>query len=238
MFSLSAPFIIEAGESVHLETRAVLIAPNVVRRRLDAKDCDLVICDLAVTSPEFHAVMHLLGDQPVRALDVSVLAPLTNDFIRAHGGGFDGKAIRDLLHRIIFQFTGRVPRPATLHPRIIQVLQLIEEHPLRAVSPGALAEQSNISASRLRHLFRKEIGCSLSQYLRWNALWTAALRWSPGEPWAMHAKTAGFHDLAHFSRTFIEMFGMRPSTFSNPAQVLFIRREWDRCTETLSISCD
>jgi AraC-like DNA-binding protein len=186
-----------------------------------------VVCDISPVSPEFQVLAPLLKGAQVRELNASVLASLADEFVEARRGKLDAASVRNLLHRMIFSLTGRQPQPPKLNPHVVRVLQLIQEYPLDAANPTWLAEQVNLSPSWLRSLFRKEIGSSLSQYLRWSAIWKAVWLWSPGEPWAEYASAAGFHDFSHFNRAFNATFGVNPSTLSNPDQSLLIRCEWD-----------
>jgi AraC-like DNA-binding protein len=222
--SLHAPFIIETGNGDRLETQAALIAPNVLRRRIVAES-SLVVFDISVLAPEFHALAPLFAGMPVRELNASTLAPLAGDFSRARHGTLDAASARNLVHQTVFNLSGRRPEPPKWHPRIAQLLQMVHEQPLHAVNLTWLAKQVNLSSSRLRHLFREQAGISLSQYLRWNAIWRAAWLWSPGKPWTTYAVAAGFHDFSHFNRTFNEIFGINPSTLSDPGRALLVRCE-------------
>jgi AraC-like DNA-binding protein len=225
MFSLSSPFIIETSESDVLETRAALIAPNVVRRRLHAANGDIIVCDLAVGTPEFHALVPLLGNAPVQELDVTALAPLANDLVCARHGGLDAAAAHDLFQRVVLQISGQRSSLPQIPQRLARVFQLIQEKPLYASNFAQLAEQVGLSPTRLRHLFRERTGISLSQYSRWNAVWKAIWQWSCGQSWTRQACAAGFHDFAHFNRALNEMFGINPSILSDAEQVLLIRGE-------------
>jgi AraC-like DNA-binding protein len=226
ILALRNPFTLETGAGERLEARAALIAPKVLRRRLCA-DSDIVICDLAVVTPEYLALAPMLNGASVLELDFASVAPLVADFAYAQRGELDAKALRDLLHRTIFCLTGRQPQPPRLDPRIAQVLQLIEEQPLNAVSLSWLAGQVQLSASRLRHLFQEQVGSSLTHYLRWSAVWKGVWLWSRGRPFIEVAEAAGFHDLAHINRAFNEVFGMNPSALSNSNQVRLIRCDWE-----------
>ena len=227
MFGLKQAFTIETDEGGSVTARALLIAPKVARRRISALDSDFVICDMALATPEFHALAPLLDGAPLRVLDERKLAPLVAGFRRAGSGEMPAGELRDLVHRTIIEFTGRRPEAPPLHPRIARALQLIDEQPLRAISPGWLTGQVHLSASRLRALFSTELGSSLTHYLRWNAVWKAAWLWSRGRPLVDVVEAAGFYDLAHLNRAFNEVFGLNPSDLFHPDQVRLIRCDWD-----------
>jgi AraC-like DNA-binding protein len=228
MLAFRNPFTLETGDGDCLEARAALIAPKVLRRRICADNSDIVIFDLAVATPEFHALASILNGASVRELDFARVAALAADFACAQRGELDAEALRGLLYRTIVCLTGLHPQPPQLDPRIAHVLQLIEEQPLNAVSLSRLAGQVHLSASRLRHLFQQQTGCSLTHYLRWSAVWKGIWLWSRARPWIEVAEAAGFYDYAHINRAFYEVFGMNPSMiFSNPNQVRLIRCDWE-----------
>lgn len=226
MFALSRPFTLETDEGGDYEGQAVLIAPKVTRRHLSAMGSDLVICDLAVTTPEFQALMPLLDGQSVRPLDVSQCLLLAGDFARARRGELSAQDMQVLLQRTILQFSGRLPEPPQMHPRIVRALQLIQDRPLSEITPDWLARNVHLSASRLRQLFSSQIGSNLTHYLRWNAAWRAAWLWSRGQPLAKIAESVGFYDLAHLNRVFNEFFGLNPTALFRPEQVRLIRCDW------------
>lgn len=226
MFAQRQAFSIETDEGGLVSSRALLLAPKVTRRQLIALDSDLVICDLAVNTPEFQALSPLLDDTPVRQLDAGLLAPLAAELQRARAGELSPDELRALLHGVIFQFSGRQPELPRMHPRLAKALQLIQEQSLRTITPAWLADQVHLSASRLRQLFSAQIGSSLTHYLRWNAVWKVAWLWSRGQPLGQIAEAVGFYDLAHLNRAFNEVFGLNPSTLFQPDQVRLIRCDW------------
>ena len=83
---------------------------------------------------------------------------------------------------------------------------LSETYPLKH-----LAQTVNLSAGRLRHLFRQELGVSIQQYWIGHRLLVAIRRFNSYESLTKIAHDAGFADLPHFSRAFRSSFGMTPS---------------------------
>ena len=95
--------------------------------------------------------------------------------------------------------------------RIRRVMELVEERPFDETSLSVLAREVGLSESRLRDLFRKTLGCPLSQYARWVAAWKAIRLWKKGMTFTDVAHAVGFHDLAHADHALGETFGMSPS---------------------------
>jgi AraC-like DNA-binding protein len=79
------------------------------------------------------------------------------------------------------------------------------------LSLATLAENTNISPSRFRHLFIEQTGIPLSAYKLWLKTRKAIL-YLGERPDLIHAAyEGGFSDQAHFSRIFRRSFGLNPS---------------------------
>jgi methylphosphotriester-DNA--protein-cysteine methyltransferase len=74
-----------------------------------------------------------------------------------------------------------------------------------------VAAAAHLSPDRLRHLFKEQVGCTISHYARTAAVWRALSQWAHGEPLTAVAHDVGFHDYAHSHHAFCEMFGFPPS---------------------------
>jgi len=71
-----------------------------------------------------------------------------------------------------------------------------------------IAEESELSPSRFRHLFAEEVGLPFRRYVLWRRLRLAVTEMGAGADATTAAHAAGFADLAHFSRTLKAMFGV------------------------------
>jgi AraC-like DNA-binding protein len=87
------------------------------------------------------------------------------------------------------------------------VEERLEEMPRLEVA----AERAGLSPSRLRHLFRSEVGLPFRRFILWARLRRAAELAARGLSITAGAVGAGFSDGAHFSRTFRRHFGLSPS---------------------------
>ena len=97
------------------------------------------------------------------------------------------------------------------HPAVDEALlrlpDLVEDD---SVDVSELAASIGVSSSRLTHVFSAEVGIPLRSYARWLRLVRATERLADGATIAEAAHEARFVDGAHFSRTFMEMFGLSP----------------------------
>lgn len=110
------------------------------------------------------------------------------------------------------------PRPA-MDYRVRRAIARIDEALEEPPTLEALASELNVSSSRLRHMFREQVGLPLSRYVLWMRLRAALLRALEGKSMAESAQAAGFSDSAHFTRTCRQMFGLPPTAFAPVDQV-------------------
>lgn len=97
----------------------------------------------------------------------------------------------------------------TLDPRIRKVLRVIDQDP--TISIDTLASQSNLSESRLRHLFADGVGVSLSACVRTFQIARAARALTCSSmPTKQIADEVGLADLR---KAFKARFGMPPQTY-------------------------
>ncbi len=96
-------------------------------------------------------------------------------------------------------------------PRIRKVIAWAARQLDEPVGLSGAVAVSNLSASRLRHLFVEQTGLPFKTYLLWLRLTRAVEAFAAGAPLTQAAHDAGFADSAHLSRTFRRMFGIAPT---------------------------
>jgi len=102
---------------------------------------------------------------------------------------------------------------AEIDSRIKDVVELIKSSLEQGqISSDALAKSVFLSESRFSHLFKEQIGIPVRKYILWCRIQEALKELLRGSNFTKSAYAAGFSDSAHFSRTFLEMFGVSPSS--------------------------
>jgi AraC-like DNA-binding protein len=100
-------------------------------------------------------------------------------------------------------------------PRIVRVLDRLQGDPDLHMTARSAAGVACLSESRFSHLFVEQVGLPFRTYVLWRRLSAAVDRIASGASLTSAAHEAGFSDSAHFSRTFLRMFGV-------PASVLLM----------------
>ena len=98
--------------------------------------------------------------------------------------------------------------------RLDAVLQILHSSLDHENSPdrAAMAAALGMSGSRFSHWFREATGMPVRSYKKWLRLVRGIEQVLAGERLTDAAHGAGFSDQAHFTRTFVEMFGLSPSS--------------------------
>lgn len=107
--------------------------------------------------------------------------------------------------------------------RIKVVQQRLAQSLMKAVPLAELADEACLSAGRLVHLFKEQVGIPIRKYLLWQRLLRAIGQITQGHNLTQAAHEAGFADSAHFSRNFTRMFGLSPSLITKNSQFVQAR---------------
>lgn len=99
-----------------------------------------------------------------------------------------------------------------LDARIACVLDRLTADGDTSLDLGKAADIACLSESRFSHLFVAEVGLPFRTYILWRRLMVAVNGVAVGATLTDAAHDAGFADSAHFSRTFLRMFGV-PASF-------------------------
>lgn len=104
--------------------------------------------------------------------------------------------------------------PEITDPRIFKVVEIINKSFDRKLDFNKLAKEVNLSASRLRHLFKLQIGMSYKQYLRRLKMRRAADLLKTSFLKVREISTrVNIEDVSHFVRDFEKEYGMTPAQY-------------------------
>lgn len=112
----------------------------------------------------------------------------------------------------LLQGMGLTPTPnVLLDERIQKILRFLHNHTEENSTSGELQQIAHLSASRLQHLFKQQVGLPLRRYRLWLRIRRVIEQALTYNNLTEAAVSAGFTDSAHFSRIFKEMLGVPPS---------------------------
>lgn len=211
MLARSGDIEIDFVDGTCIRASAVLMGPEVKRRRIVAEGKGFVLLDLPVSTPEHDALVPLLARDPVRLVPATSFARLSPDLDRAAAGALGAHEASVLRRELVQAVGGTRLEPRPQDERIQAALAFIDRHRLEETSLERVAAAVHLSPDRLRHLFKEQLGCTISHYARTAAVWRALSQWAHGEPLTAVAHDVGFHDYAHSHHAFREMFGFPPS---------------------------
>jgi len=101
---------------------------------------------------------------------------------------------------------------ATLDARIAALTARFSEDDLLDAPTAVLAEQVGLSTSRFIHLFTSELGAGVRRVKQYYRFKLAVRSVATGGSLTTAAHHAGFADSSHFSRAFLDTFGLNPAS--------------------------
>ncbi|PJZ51744.1 helix-turn-helix domain-containing protein [Leptospira adleri] len=224
ILSKDKPFRFKAGSSDWMESRSIFVRPN-VEQQLDAQSEDVFIFHFDPDNIRVHGAFFRFSSDFLE-LDPHLYARILK-FLKAPDSEED--AIR-LWKQILSELKKDTSRSEERDPRIDNVVRKLNESVPEIVSLEELTKSTGLSESRLMHLFKDEVGIPMRKYIQWLRIKACVLSLSRGNSLTVASHEAGFADQAHMSRTFREMFGLKPSLFlknSSSVQVIFCDFEDD-----------
>lgn len=123
----------------------------------------------------------------------------------------DDATLADIGRQILGRFARHEAPPTAVDLRIARVLERLSGEPDARLDAAGAAKIACLSESRFSHLFVEEVGLPFRTYQLWRRLSVAVSRIATGSSLTEAAHEAGFADSAHFSRTFLRMFGVPAS---------------------------
>lgn len=197
---LDAPLRIHAA-SGPIDAWAVFIPPGALHRSDPS-----TLARLTVYLDPAHTLarsLTRLGQHEVIALDVppeqrAALAPLSPKHVSC-------TEARARFESLLACHGNRASAP--LDPRVTRALQLLRTDDGKLITLTALAEAVGLSAERLRHLVREQVGLPFSRYRLWLRLGDAVEAILGGASFTDAAHAAAFADSAHLARAFRQAFG-------------------------------
>lgn len=195
---------------------AAILAPNIRRDFIEIVDDGITIIDVGVTMPAYSRLVSQLPRGEIKPLATATVAQLRAATALLGRGVISCEEARQMFEAVVDMVTRNGAPPHVRDPRIQRVLDTVEGLSLDELSAARLSQIAQVSSPRLRALFREQLNCTPSQYLRWASAYKIAGMWQRGVKLTDIAHAAGFYDLAHADRVVKELIGMSPSMLIDP----------------------
>lgn len=158
-------------------------------------------------APYFHLLSHFTENDPIYRLSREEASILAQYFIHT----IENKQVFDIEHIVNLLYRPNTSCLCRQDSRIVKATSIISLLPVKQISSKEIADKIYLSESRFLHLFRENLGINFRGYLLWKRLRDVINTLDASATLTTLANDMGFADSAHFSRTCVASFGLRPS---------------------------
>ena len=221
--SLDDTFIMQEQNGTRHETRAVMIAPDFDNQcMIPASGRWLHIGIEPEANLAINLIRKYLSNSSLLMLNNKIISSFADNIKLLLSDHATLEKIDKLLQNFLTALLGYAEKPKILDYRIKKVVQILKEAREKNPALHELSAQVELSGGRLVHLFKEEIGIPIRRYMLWVRINRAIMELVKSKNLTEAAHAAGFADSAHFSRTFLRMFGIQPSEIFKNSQIVLV----------------
>jgi len=158
-------------------------------------------------APYFHLLSHFTENDPIYRLSRKEASILAQYFIHT----IENKQLFDIQRIVNLLYRPNKSCSCRQDSRIVKATSIISLLPVKQISSKEISDKIYLSESRFLHLFRENLGINFRGYLLWKRLRDVINTLGASATLTTLANDMGFADSAHFSRTCVASFGLRPS---------------------------
>ncbi|RFA30143.1 hypothetical protein CAI21_08090 [Alkalilimnicola ehrlichii] len=196
----------DVEESIETEARTFYVPADARSPRMDARGRPMGFFFVSADSPIYYRLKQQMGSEKAIA-DNSALSHAVVEFLRQLYWERPWCTLAE--RRVEAMFGVGVREALPVDPRVARALAILSRRPEVVDSAARLAEHLGLSETRFVHLFSEETGLPFRRF----RLWARLLRGGPHlrsiSSLTHLAVGVGFADLAHLSRSFRTLFGLR-----------------------------
>lgn len=205
LFAVDGPFALRVAGGRFEAVEHVVVSAG-CRHELDCGEGRVGVVHLAPGALAHARLCDHLGLDPT-ASHHRLASPTRREELEAiFEGELDGAELGEWMDARVGPNARRHARDRRVEDVVQRLTSAQENEPLEALAAGV-----GLSASRLQHLFRAELGITPRQLRTWQRLQAVARRVSEGDGLTRAAIEAGFVDSAHLSHAFRRFLGIAPS---------------------------
>ncbi|MEL6919314.1 MAG: AraC family transcriptional regulator [Bacteroidota bacterium] len=101
--------------------------------------------------------------------------------------------------------------PLPMDARVEKAMHFIKQHPFKRLRVKEVAHVVNLSESRIRYLFKKQVGQSIQSFMLWMRVIASLNDVLKGKQLTKTAYDYGFSDASHMTKSFVDVIGVPPS---------------------------
>jgi AraC-like DNA-binding protein len=223
--SMDKPFRMKDAEGIWKESHGIMIAPDSNHECMAPAASQIIHIGLEPESMDANKIIKIfLNKSHFAFLDGHNVVRFANQFKQQLTDYNDISSVSRILNNFLGQLMDNTSSWAEtekhMDARIKNVIRLLKESNEDRLSLRELADRAGLSDSRLVHLFKEQVGIPIRRYALWIRLNRAILEIARTRNLTEAAHNAGFADSAHFSRTFLRMFGSSPSEILKNSQII------------------
>lgn len=206
-FGLNGPFEVRDPVSgQHGRYENLLVPTETQGPLIHAERQAMAFVFLSAEHPAYYALRRWANTAPIPG-GVPVSAEMLALLRRIYREAPPFATVRERMEALLDNIRGRQP-----DPRIKQALTALRQDDSGSLSLEAVARQVCLSPSRLVHLFKEETGTTFRRQRLWMRIMHSTTLATRTRSLTDIASAVGFSDLAHYSRTFRRVFGMKPTS--------------------------
>lgn len=153
-----------------------------------------------------------LRDQDINHLENSEIDQLNKSFFKSLLVTSNCEALFKGFHTIINHLID-FKAPVEKDPRIVKAIDYLSKIN-KPVPVKEVAQHVCLSESRLRYLFKHEVGQSIQSFMVWMKVINSLGMVLKGEPLSKTAYHAGFWDTSHMTRSYKDILGVSPNAIN------------------------
>jgi len=222
LLSMKHPFFVRTENSDWIRTKAVIINSNMRHEMKDFRGSFVSVTIVPERRRGVHLQKYVLKGVGIKFLDYKKIPHFMDQFRKCVEANCDCSVAFHICENLIDSLTGVRGFKGNLDERIFNIMDWIQNNLSEPISAKKLAEIISLSEDRFLHFFKEQLGLPLRQYVLYQRTLAATKEFLSGKSLTEAALEAGFSDSAHFTRTFIEMNGMKPSQVAKYKEIFRI----------------
>ena len=204
-------FKLESQAGISRKCNSAIIKPDTFHKLNSLKGTQLILYIEKTSSMGKRLLTNHLKAEEIIFPEFKIKQTHISELLRSAIIQQDGISLYKQVQLILNVLLGTKENIKIKDKRIAKIRALIDSSPPADLTIESLAQNIHLSASRMRHLFKEQVGISIKQYILWRKIIYSIHLILNGRSLSEAAWESGFTDLSHYNKMMIKMFGIVPS---------------------------